>query len=65
MKLKMIYTGRPEETRIVNAETGEPIQNVTSVHIEVDAFGCNALIHVREIEIDIDQAEGMFTTYDG
>lgn len=59
MKLKMIYTGRPEETQIVNAETGEPIENIVSVNIDIDAFGCNAILHVRELQIDIDNVEAI------
>lgn len=59
MKLKMIYTGNPQETQIVNAETGEPIDNIISVNIDVDAFGCNAIIQVREIELDLNNVEAI------
>lgn len=59
MKLKLIYTGNPAETQIINADTGESIPNVVSVNVDLDAFGCNALIHVRNIEIDIANAEGI------
>ena len=59
MKLKMIYTGNPQETQIVNAETGKPIDNIISVNIDVDAFGCNAIIQVREIELDLNNVEAI------
>ena len=39
MKLKVIYTGNPVETRVVNAETDEPVEGVDSVEISIDAFG--------------------------
>jgi len=64
MKLKMIYTGNPQETKIVNAETGEPIENIVSVSLEVDAYGCNAILHVREMQLDINNAEGI-VAYNG
>lgn len=59
MKLKLMYNGNPAETRIINADTGESIPNVVSVHVDLDAFGCNALIEVRGIDIDINNAEGI------
>ncbi len=64
MKLKMIYTGNPQETKIVNAETGEPIDNIVAVSLEVDAYGCNAILHVREMQLDINNAEGI-VAYNG
>ena len=35
MKLKVIYTGNPVETRVVNAETDEPVEGVDSVEISM------------------------------
>lgn len=64
MKLKMIYTGNPQETKIVNAETGELIDNIVAVSLEVDAYGCNAILHVREMQLDINNAEGI-VAYNG
>jgi len=59
MKLRLFYNGNPEDTKIMNAETGEPIEGVVSIALEVDAFGCNALINVKDIQIDVDQAEAL------
>jgi hypothetical protein len=59
MKLRLFYNGKPEDTKIMNAETGEPIDGVISVALEVDAFGCNAIINLKDIEIDIDNAEAI------
>ena len=43
----------------MDSETGDPIDGVVSVALEVDAFGCNALINVKDIQIDVDQAEAL------
>ena len=59
MKLRLFYNGKPEDTKIMNAETGEPIDGVISVALEVDAFGCNAIINLKDIEIDIDNSEAI------
>ena len=59
MKLRLFYNGKPEDTKIMNAETGEPIDGVTSVALEVDAFGCNAIVSLKDIEIDVDKSEAI------
>lgn len=62
MKLKLIYTGNPAETRIVNAETGEEIQNVVRVDVAVDAMRAEALIEVTDLELDLDNVEAVYAT---
>jgi hypothetical protein len=64
MKLKLIYTGKPEETRIVNAETGEMIDNAVSVALEIDAFGCNALIQIRDLQLELDNVEAIAVNHE-
>lgn len=59
MKLRLFYNGIQEETKIVNAETGEPLENVMSISVDIDAFNCNAVIYVRDLEIDVDNANGI------
>jgi len=59
MKLKLFYNGKPEDTKIMNAETGEGIESVVSITLEVDAFGCQAIIHARDIEVDVDNVEAL------
>ena len=59
MKLKLFYNGNPEDTKIMDSETGDPIDGVVSVALEVDAFGCKSLINVKDIQIDVDQAEAL------
>lgn len=59
MKLKLFYNGNQEETKIMNAETGEHIDNVISISVDIDAFNCNAVIYVRDLELDIDNLNGI------
>ena len=59
MKLRLFYNGNPEDTKIMNAETGEAIDGVTSVAVEVDAFGCNAIVSLKNLNIDIDNSEAI------
>ena len=59
MKLRLFYNGKSEDTKIMNAETGEAIDGVTSITLEVDAFGCHAIINMKDIEIDIDNTEAL------
>ena len=65
MKLKLIYTGKQEETQIVNAETGEPIENVMSVSIDIDAFHCNAVIYLKDLQLDLDNLNGIYAEHEG
>ena len=59
MKLRLFYNGKSEDTKIMNAETGEAIDGVTSITLEVDAFGCHAIVNMKDIEIDIDNVEAL------
>jgi len=57
MKLKLFYNGKPEDTKILNAETGEPLEDVISIQIDIDAHQANAVIYVRDLQLDIDNIE--------
>ena len=63
MKLKLFYNGKPEETQIVDVATGEPIENVMSISVDIDAFNCNAVIYVKDLELDIDNANGVYAEH--
>lgn len=63
MKVKLIYTGNPNETKVVNAETGEPIENVVSATINLDAFGCTAILEIASLEFEVDQVEAVMEPY--
>ena len=57
MKLKLIYTGDPSKTEIVNAETGEPIDGVHSVEVSIDAFQGYAVLILQDFITEIDNME--------
>ena len=57
MKLKVIYTGNPAETQIVNAETGEEVEGVDSVEISIDAFGGYCALLLQGCEVDLNNLE--------
>lgn len=57
MKLKLIYTGDPAETQIVNAETGEPVDGIHSVEISIDAFAGYAVLILQDFVAEIDNME--------
>ena len=53
MKVKIISDGTPRGTKLVNAETGEKLEGVTSVewHISVDRLS-EAVIMMRGVPIE-------------
>ena len=57
MKLKIIYTGDPTETEIVNAETGEPVDGIHSVEVSIDAFTGYAVLILQDFITEIDNME--------
>lgn len=57
MKLKVIYTGNPVETRVVNADTDEPIEGVDSVEISIDAFGGHCAILLQDFQLEANNLE--------
>jgi hypothetical protein len=57
MKLKLIYTGDPTETKIVNAETGESVEGVHSVEVSIDAFQGYAVLILQDFITEIDNME--------
>ena len=36
MKIKIIYTGNPEETQVIDTETGKVIQNIIEFDVALD-----------------------------
>jgi len=55
MKLKITCKGAPETAEVVNAETGEELENVIGVEISIDAYHADAAILIKNADIDIDQ----------
>ena len=56
MRLKIVGDGTPHGTRIVNADTGEPVERVASLALRCDAetdFAMEATLTVLLIEADV------------
>ena len=57
MKLKIVSGGTGATTKVVNAETGEPVENILGREISMDAFNLEAAILIRDPELSIDDIE--------
>jgi len=57
MKLKIVSGGTGATTKVVNAETGEPVENILGLEISMDAFNLEAAILIRDPELSIDDIE--------
>ena len=57
MKLKIIYTGDPSDTQIVNAETGGAVEGIHSVEVSIDAFTGYAALVLQDFVAEIDNIE--------
>jgi hypothetical protein len=60
MKLKIIYTGKEDETRIINKETGEHIEGIVAVNISMEPFITIATLTLANdgLEFELDNVEG-------
>ena len=71
MKLKILSEGTGATTKVVNAETGEEVENVLGQEISMDAFNLEAAILIRDPNLSINDIEvqeirqGEPTGYDG
>ena len=57
MRLKIIYTGKPEETKVLNADTGEHINNVIGIDVALDAFNGYVALTFKDFELELDNLE--------
>ena len=48
MKLKIVSEGTGATTKVVNAETGEVVENILGLEISMDAFNLEAAILIRD-----------------
>ena len=54
MRLKILSDGTVGGSRLVDAATGEQIENVTFIELKIDpAQGVKALIHFQMLEVDL------------
>ena len=71
MKLKILSEGTGATTKVVNAETGEEVENVLGLEISMDAFHLEAAILIRDPNLSINDIEvqeirqGASTGHDG
>ena len=54
MKLKIISEGTGSTTRIVNAETGEEVEDIIALELSIDPFNVEAAMIVRSPHLAID-----------
>ncbi len=58
MRLKIVYTGDPTETKIIDEETGEKVEGVHSVEVSIDAFSAFASIVLQDFVLESNNVEG-------
>jgi len=57
MKLKIKCDGSPQSAVVVDAQTGEAVENVIGVEMSLSAFEIEAVIILKNIELDLDNIE--------
>jgi hypothetical protein len=57
MKLKIVSEGTGATTKVVNAETGEEIEDVLSIELSMDAFNVEAVVLIRDPHLSINNLE--------
>jgi len=57
MKLKIVSEGSGETTKVVDAETGEELENVIGLELSMDAFNVQAALLVRDPHLAINNLE--------
>ena len=53
MKLKIVSDGTAQNTKIMNAETDEEIDNVINLEVSIDPFNVEAAFLVRNPELSL------------
>ena len=53
MKLKIISEGTGSTTRIVNAETGEEVEDIIALELSIDPFNVEAAMVIRDPHLAI------------
>lgn len=57
MRLKIYTDGKPENTKIMNAKTGEQLTGVTHTEIIIEPFNITAILILNDIELDLEIEE--------
>ena len=53
MKLKIVSDGTAENTRVMNAETEEEIENIINLEVSMDAFNIEEAFLIRNPELSL------------
>lgn len=54
MKIKIVSEGRGATTKVIDADTGEPLQNIDKVSWSVEAKGlANAVVEFINVPVDV------------
>ena len=57
MKLKIVSEGTGATTKVVDADTGEEVENIIGLELSMDAFNVEAAVVVRDPHLSIDNLE--------
>lgn len=57
MKISIIYNGNPADTVVVDAETGEPLEGITDVQINIEPEEAFAVLVFTDFEAKIANIE--------
>ena len=58
MRLKIIYTGDPSETKVIDEDTGDAVEGIHSVEVSIDAFSAFASIVLQDFALESNNIEG-------
>ena len=58
MRLKIIYTGDPSETKVIDEDTGDAVEGIHSVEVSIDAFSAYASIVLQDFALQSNNIEG-------
>jgi len=57
MTFKLFYDGNPTRTRVINTETGQPIDGIVSAHVDIDVDGGLLTLVFNNFETEISNIE--------
>ena len=58
MRLKIIYTGDPSETKVIDEDTGDAVEGIHSVEVSIDAFSAYDSIVLQDFALLSNIIEG-------
>ena len=58
MILKIVYTGTPAETKVIDEDTGDAVEGIHSVEVSIDAFSGFASIVLQDFALESNNIEG-------